>query len=333
VTDVAVQITPLWARDPRPISNSEVAVFKRCRRRWWLSQFRGLTPLRQAATGPAALGTRIHTHLALYYDPAQELTVEDVLGLWENDTIELYASYPGDTDLPGESELGRIMLEGYFEWLAAEGADSDLEIVSAERSVSLPVLDWNGPRPVTLVGKTDMQVRRRSNNARLFVDHKSVGNLADLPKIADIAEQFLHYGVLELMEHLQTVGTLEGASFADGGMYNMLRKVKRTARANPPFYGRHEVRHNRDVLRSYWVRLLGEIAEIQRAEDRLLAGEDHRAVAYPTPTKDCSWDCQFRAVCPMLDDPTAHAELFLAEAYTIGDPLTRYEKKGEEHAA
>lgn len=331
---MTLDTTPLMQRLPRPFANSEISAFKRCRRKWWLGQFRGLRLRKTGPTGAAELGTRIHTALALKYDPSSGLdTAEDVLAHWETETLDLMALYQEEgehvlKDIEKESDLGRIMLEGYFEWLEETGADSDLEIVSVERNVEADVPGYRGPRPVKLVGKLDLQVRKHSSGARFFLDHKSVANMTDLPKRADIDEQFLHYDLLELLDHLAQGDTPE-ASFVGGGIFNMLRKVKRSARANPPFYKREEVTHSLGHLRSYWTRVVGEMAEIQRTEDRLAAGEDPLAVAYPTPHRDCDWDCQFRSVCPMLDDPASDSAAFLDTVYEVGDPLARY-KEGLE---
>jgi len=45
------------------ISNSEVQVFKRCRRRWYFNYYLWLRPNFEKATGPAPIGNRIHACL------------------------------------------------------------------------------------------------------------------------------------------------------------------------------------------------------------------------------------------------------------------------------
>lgn len=110
-----------------------------------------------------------------------------------------------------------------------------------------------------------------------------------------------------------------------GALYNMLRKVKRTAKANPPFYGRVEVRHNVHELRSYYARVWATVADIAKLEHDLGQGYDHRAVAYPNPTRDCSWRCEFFNVCTMFDDGS-DAEGMLKAFYHEADPLDRYQE-------
>jgi hypothetical protein len=315
-------------RYPRPVSNSEIGQFKRCRRQWWLGTYRGLRPRKADWTGARRLGDKIHTVLAEVYSPTSPIkTVDDALGIWDEFILDELRVVPElEHELKKDHDLGRAMLEGYFQWLEETGADADWEVVDSEKEVSLPFVGYHGPRPVVLVGKKDLTIRKRSDGSRSFVDHKTVQNFTDIPKTAHLNEQFKHYSLLDYLEHLAQEGDPERATFVDGGIFNMLRKVKRTASAKPPFFDRHEVRHNVHQLRAYWHRLAGEVTEIQRAEDRLAAGENHLAVAYPSPTRDCSWDCDFFAVCHMLDDETAYAEAFLADAYEPGDPYARYQK-------
>lgn len=320
-------------RNPRPISNSEVGQFKRCRRQWWLGTYRGLRPKNESLTGARELGNKVHFVLGEFYSPTSPIdTVEDALLVWDQFIMdELQAAPDWEKELKKDHDLGRAMLEGYFQWLAETGADADWEVVDAEKMVSIPLVNYHGPRPVNLVAKKDLTIRKRSDGSRAFVDHKTVQNFTDLPKTAHLNEQFKHYSLLDYLEHLAQEQDPARATFVDGGIFNMLRKVKRTATAKPPFYDRHEVRHNVHQLRAYWHRLVGEVVEIQRTEDRLAAGENHLAVAYPTPTRDCSWDCDFFAVCHMLDDETAYAEEFLSEAYEQGNPYARYERPTKGH--
>lgn len=306
----------------RYFSNSEITLFKECRRRWWLKQYRRLRSRVDEEHGNRVLGTRIHRVLGAFYDPTDDFitSAQTALALWDRETaIALERAPDQERGIRADHDLGRAMLEGYFDWLETEAPDADYEFVSAEQEVAAPVTD-----EVTLIAKLDMRVRRRSDGARLFIDTKTVGNLTDLPKRGDLDEQFLFYGLIEYLLWLRAGKDPRHGAFLDGGVYNMLRKVKRTGNAKPPFYGRHEVRHNLSEIESFWYRVMGEIADIRAVEARLDAGEDHRSVVYPTPTRDCDWKCEFRALCPMLDDSQADAEGLIADAYEEGDPYARY---------
>lgn len=295
------------------MSQSEASVFRECRRKWWLGTYRGLRPKFQPVTGPLSMGTRIHACLeALYTDGRNPVDVHREL--IENDRLELVMVERDPSELDKEAELGRIMLEGYLEWLEETGADADYEVVSSEEILTVPLL--NGE--VEMVGKLDMRVKRKSDGVRLFMDHKTAAGMDGIAKIAAISEQFLHYHLLEALKPDET-------ERCDGGVYNILKKVKRTATARPPFYERIEVRHNRQQLQAYWNRFHGIVMDIMRVRAALDAGGDHLVHAYPTPTGDCSWKCQFYAVCPLIDDGSA-AESMLEDFYEVGDAYERYDK-------
>jgi hypothetical protein len=112
-------------------------------------------------------------------------------------------------------------------------------------------------------------------------------------------------------------------------MYNMLRKVQRTARAKPPFYGRVDFTHGIIELRSFYTRVIGTVNDIMTTRQALDEGQDHHLVAYPTPSGRCSWDCEWRRVCPMFDDGSDHAR-WIADFAVGYDPLERYTERTDE---
>ena len=119
---------------------------------------------------------------------------------------------------------------------------------------------------------------------------------------------------------------------SEGGIFTMLKKVKRTANAKPPFYEQIEVRHNTFALRSFWSRIHGTVRDMLTVRKALDDGQDHHNVAYPRPSRDCKWKCQFFAICPLFDDGSA-AEQAIAELYVVDDPYSYYkptEIKGNE---
>lgn len=331
---VPVEQEPL-SDEFRYLTNSELRCFKRCRRRWWLDYHRRIRPQVRQLTGPASVGTRVHHVLAGYYVP-QGAFRADPWDLFEEtvtaDKIlldEQEASEETRGRWSAEVDLARAMVEGYLEWVEETAADSGLEIVAPEtRLIANP--KFPGFPNVRLLAKLDVRAVRTSDNSRLFVDHKTVPDLTTPQKTLHLDEQMLHYQLVEFMDlvHRHDVegtspGPIDGVR-TDGAIYNMLRKVKRTAAARPPFFGRVEVRHNTNELRSYWARVLQELTDIEAAREKLNGGVDHRQVMYPNPTRDCSWDCQHFAVCPMFDDG-GYAEEFIKDNYVEANPLQRYE--------
>lgn len=310
-------LQPMLGKNPDlvPISNSELQCFKSCKRKWWLAYYRGLRPKQSKAFGPLALGTRLHAALEGYYADNLDL-VQEYVRLLQIDRVKLTATEQDTAKFDSEGELGRIMLEGYVNWLEETGADSGLEIVGAEKKVSALLMNDK----VELRGKLDLRVKRRVDNVRLFLDHKSVASFDSITRTAHMSEQGMMYQLLE------TLTTEEGDERCDGLIYNMLRKVKRSANARPPFYERLEVHWNRKTMQAFWSRLHGTISEMLRVREQLDKGADHTYVAFPTPTQDCTWKCEFFAVCPMFDDGSAAEEL-IDVYYTQDDPYQRYENE------
>ena len=154
------------------------------------------------------------------------------------------------------------------------------------------------------------------------VTHNTSARPSDFNTIAMNSEQLMMYTLLEKLNN-------EDGAPVEGGIYSILKKVKRTKNAKPPFYTRIVVRFNDDTMKSYWTRLNGTLRDMIRTRDELDAGADHRYVAYPTPTKDCAWKCPFFQVCPLFDDGSA-AESMLYNHFTIKNPYERYENDETE---
>lgn len=306
------------------ISNSEMATFKRCERKWWFAYYRELGLKAESVVGPLALGTRIHHALAAYYSPNPENPVV----VFEKTVLEDQEKFPElIDDIEKQADLGRAMLEGYAEWLEETGADANLRIIAPETRLEIQ----SGFPNVRLVGKLDVRVERETDNVVLFMDHKTVANLTEPVRTLHMDEQMLQYHLLEYMDYLaMKQAAIERGEpepsprFTDGGLYNMLRKVKRTARANPPFFERVEVRHNMHELRAYWQRVHGTVGQILERRKALDAGGDHHYVVPPTPNRNCTWDCDFFLVCPLHDDGS-NVEGLIEEYYERRDPMARYE--------
>jgi hypothetical protein len=306
---------------PIRISNSELQTFKDCRRKWWLSYYRRLQPRMESKTGALALGSRIHAALDDYYSKGIPL-LDAHATLVEKDAQILLESGRDTYDLESEAELGRIMLEGYLQWVEENGIDAELDMISTEEIIEMPLLD----NKVILQGKIDMRVRRKADGVRMFRDFKTVGgSFTDFASMAHMNEQILTYMMLETAQN-------KGDERSEGGIFTMLKKVKRSANARPPFYEQMEVRHNVFTLRNFWQRIHGTLTDLLNVRKALDEGTTHQFVAYPRPSRDCKWKCQFFAICPMFDDGSA-AEQAISEAYVSSDPYGYYhneEKKGSE---
>jgi hypothetical protein len=313
----------------RRISNGELKTFKRCRRKWYLGYYRKLGLAFESPFGARALGTRVHHALSVWYVP-DGVERGDPFETFEETVREDFARCADDPhkleQIRKDAELGRIMLEGYFQWLAETGADEGLRVIASETKLEVDPGFGDNTR---LIAKMDVRAVREQDNARLFIDHKTVGSLTEPTKMLPLDEQMKHY---HLIEYLDLLASGHAEERTEGALYNMLKKVKRTERAKPPFYDRVQVNHNLDVLRSYWLRVRGEVASIVHLEQQLEAGWDHLEVAYPNPTRDCTWDCDFYHVCSMFDDGS-RSEDYLAANFVVINPLKRYETTDRSHEA
>jgi hypothetical protein len=108
-----------------------------------------------------------------------------------------------------------------------------------------------------------------------------------------------------------------------GAIVTALKKNKRTTAARPPFYEQLEVGHNIFELRNFYKRLQGELLQIIQMWDALDEGADHQVVAYPSPSRDCSWKCPFNAICPMFDDGS-DVERALSDQFEARSPFEYY---------
>ena len=298
---------------PYEVSNSEIQAFLRCRRKWWLTYVECWRPRPSPATyvGPLALGSRVHKVLERFYKHGHDLLTTHA-ELLAKDRLLLSDDGFAVDKLDAEGELGRLMLEGYDEWVESEGLDADLAILGVEEVLKHDVL----PGKVTLIGKIDLRVHRLRDDTRSVLDFKTSANFDDFTSTAHMSPQLLTYMTLD---HTQG----DPATRVDGGMYRLLKKVKRGPRAVPPFYRELTIRHNVFTLRSFWRRLQGMLTDLYTARSALEDGEPHQFWAYPTPTRTCSWDCPFLKVCPMFDDGSG-VEDALNDEYVRVDPYDYY---------
>jgi len=324
-------LQPYLGKNPKQvrISNSEIQGFKSCKRHWYLANYLGLQRIEQNLVGPLPLGTRVHDSLEQYYT-TYDNPVDVYNRLMRKDNAIFRDSIQAEDPtkvrkFESEGELGRLMLEGYLEWLEETNADANIDIQYAEKVISL-IIDEFGGR-VILQAKVDAEARRRSDNSLAIIDHKTAADLGPYYKYSHMSEQLMTYTLINKRNPPE-----DGAE-VDGGVYNLLKKVKRTGTAKPPFYDRIDVRFNDETLNSFYIRLVGVLHDMMEVRDKLDEGADHRFVAYPKPQMD--WHCgmcPFFQVCPMLDDGSS-AERYIEDHYTVVNPYERYNDATEKESS
>lgn len=312
----------------RYYTNSEMGTFKDCRRRWWLGTYRRLRLRATALTGAAPIGTRVHRAMEGWYQPEgvervnPSVRIREVVAEERAQLIEQNAHLmaTGDDEFnpltallktfDSEAELSIIMVDGYVQWLEETGADSDYRVIAGEQTV-----EYEFAPGKAIAGKLDVRMQRIHDGVFFGMDHKTCGGFAELERRLPVDEQMLLYEILSRVTNQDHQNA--------GMVFSMLRKVKRSSTAKPPFFQRAEVRFNHHQLTSMWYRVMGVINDIDAVTARLDAGESHLVVAYPRPNKDCSWKCEFYPVCGMFDDGS-RAEDMIQSLYVEGDPLDRY---------
>lgn len=320
-----------------PVSNSELQTWKRCRRKWWLAWYRRLALRTETFVGVRSTGDRVHRALQRWYvadgeprvdprDALERVVVEDwtkVAQLARERRLDEGQLAQLATEFARSTNLERAMVEGYVQWLEETGADAELRVIASETPLTAP-LELADGRPITVIGKLDVRVRRTSDDVHLVLDHKTVGDLRSPAVTLPQNEQMMHYILLEWLN------SEEGERRCDGALYNMLKRSKRTNKATPPFYDRVEVRHNPYELASYRQRLLAASTNVLDAIQRLDAGDSHLDVVYPSPRGECRWDCDFFAVCNLLDDGSAGVDDMLDALYHEVDPRARYDVRSDD---
>lgn len=297
------------------VSNSEIRTYKECPRRWYFTYYRELAKKKPDVVGPLALGTKVHLALELLYESGAD-PEETVTNIYLQELEELDSESFEAKKLHREMDLAKAMMEGFVQWREEEGIDAGLDIISQEEVVEVP-----GPHGITLRGKLDQRVRRQSDGSVMFRDWKTTQSFTDRWLLVS-NEQMLFYNLL-LRER-------DGEAI-DGALYTMLRKVKRTAAAKPPFYLVEEVRHNSAQLESMWLRITKTIGDIVATREALDSGSDPREAVPPVPGRDCLWKCPFVNVCPLVDDGSRW-EAALENDFEYQDPHERYNNLDDEQS-
>lgn len=308
---VTVEITP--APKAKRLSLSELSVYRDCRRKWYLEYHLKLK--KRDKSGALALGSNVHEALSVYYEPNGSVQAamerfSEIYAILRHEADE----YEID-DIEKDFVLGHIMLEGYFEWLAETGIDQFIEIIEPEAEIEY-AMEVAGV-VVILMGKRDLIGVNTMTGTNVLLDHKTCQSFDD--PILDLNEQGRMYLMLQ---------RLVGSTEVQDLLWNMLRKVKRTARATPPFYKREELYVSEEELRRFYTRIRGIVRDLLMTEAQLADGQSHFEFCYPRPSRDCNWKCQYRKVCPIMDQDPSAADEMLKDMFEVTDPYERYDLKG-----
>lgn len=299
-----------------PSRTSEKTAFTRCRRKWHLGSVQGWYRApslgrRMPLSGKRDMGTVVHAGLLneggwygteldmslddrAWWEEEMGLTLDDPVHsmVWAaNKTLQelrnLGAEEHGEEIPPLTKEedkewwdvwrYAKTMLEGYAEWVTDEGTDVGIKVLGTE--IEMTYGDDQG--------HLDMAVEDELLQAVVIEDFKTVDSLTKTPEDTDF--QLWDYAYL----YWKTTGTLPGYV-----SHRMIRKNLRTkGEAGGPYFGRHLIKVTPAKMAKFEAERDWRIQEMDAL--RRLPTE-HPAI-YPNPmTGTCSWDCDFRDVCPTI---------------------------------
>lgn len=274
------------------IRNSEIAAFRRCRRKWLNAYVLNLTNESgedrfARPPGTNATGTYAHAFLEKFYEAGDFGPTPNWYDGFNNEIIG--AESPYESEWLDSLNLAWTMFTGYLDWAVETGADQGEATHGTEVS-----LEWEIMPGVFVTGKVDRIVHDTTWDRYIIEDYKTVQTLEKGPQF-QVDTQLLTYVLL---------ANKNGIACNDA-RHTMLRRVKRSAKAKPPFYGRAEVTFSDEQLAAHERALRATVEDLLECREYDGQPWDHaqaRNFCYPNPTKDCSWDCPFVQICAAHDD-------------------------------
>jgi RecB family exonuclease len=286
------------------VSNSEVQVWKRCKRRWWLSYVQQLEPRDAKFRLPLVVGQLTHAGLDSYYMSEEFRTAESALAGVARERDSLMEVYTAEADSEALSKAylqAHVLVENYVAWVEASGADLDITVIESERWLTARLT-----ASTELLGRIDVSVKY--NQELTFMEHKTSGNVNELISTLSQQEQVLSYMLLSQAHTSRWARTVRWRNAQ--AIVNVLDK---RAGREPT---RVMVYHSAEELSSFCTRLCATAREIERTKRKLeRAPTSHHVVAPPNPQADCRWSCEFAQVCPLLNDTRDHGFAALEDLY------------------
>ena len=285
--------------DNMRIRQSEFTQYQRCPRKHHFAYTHNVVPIveatqrREPASGQRDAGSAFHAgaealHLGHTLNAACEAATKYVD---ETRAIRLVGEPPPLTkaDDKGWWEVVRLahaMVAGYSYWLEDTGFDAGSETLEVE-------LPWGAENPNTggavAYGMIDLLGRDAIRGGLVTDDVKSVSNFSQTPMPTDFQLRTYCWGVWKTYGEVPV-----------GAGHRMAKRVLRTGTAKPPFFMYAPIHIDQMILEKHEQVLTHRALAILEARSYGLDAE-HPAL-YPNPTKDCSWDCDFKSLCPMVDE-------------------------------
>ena len=182
------------------ISNSDIRMFKRCRRRWeYLSKLRKGLKIKRIDT-KLSLGVGIHVALSAYYshynkgEHSLEVLLSSFAGWYTKEKArleELEVFEEQKSEMFELYEFGKEILTGYASWAAKYDSKDFTKVLYNEERIDIPIRNPNGKRTCgTYSFKADLIVEDKDGFLWL-TDHKTIAT-ANIPSL-ELDEQAVSY--------------------------------------------------------------------------------------------------------------------------------------------
>lgn len=292
---IDLPINPKTGRRVLVLRQSDLKLWLTDRRDFYFRVFENLEP-KERRVGVADIGTYTHEALKAHY-----LNSMDPIMAIAKLADEQSALFPLLADkLAAAAEFAQIIVTGYFEWLAETGQDHGMRLMNVEDRLTAFIGVYDSIE-VYVTGQPDI-VMQDDFDMIWIIDHKTVDSFEQITAVLDVDFQGQTYDFILRANGINSVGF----------RHNQLRRVKRTARAVPPFYNRTEVTFNDHQRRTHGWHLEGMAQEIAHAYQRLTSRNlmSFHQVCPPNFTKDSTWRSDFLALSKLTDtDPEAAKDL------------------------
>jgi hypothetical protein len=300
----------MTADKPVIIRTSERGSLKRCPARWWWGWQQGWKP--NKPNTKLWFGGGIHEVLADWYKPGfergqdprktwlewyrdEEVYVRDNKGQWD------------ESEWISARDLGFAMLENYVE---TYGDDPTWNVISTEQSFQAQIKMSGVPGGhVVYTGTFDGVYRDVANdNALMLMEHKTAAGFPNVGFL-EIDDQAGSYFMIAeaVLRHKGLIGPDE---HLDGIMYNYLRKSMPDDRPRDAYgkalnkdgsvskrqdtqrFMRHPVWRSEEQRQKMKQNIIAEVELMQMYKNGTLK-------ITKSPHMDCSWDCDFFAMCQL----------------------------------
>lgn len=285
------------------IRTSERRDFKRCWFRWYLAWRMGLRKKGKQAA-PLWFGNGIHEALAQWYCGPGLRRGMHPADFWI-DWVDSETSRLGidSHEFEEERNLGETMMVNYVE---TYGIDEHWHVIAPEETFSLSIPYRGGAGEMAIYAGTYDLVYRDLTDDRIWLgEHKTAKQIITSHLAMDDQAGTYLATASTILRHRGVLGAKEEI---EGIMYNFLRKGVPDERPEDT-EGR---KLNKDgsvskqqpsalLLREPVERTAGEqAAQLERIQtEALWMGEVRKRpnLLTKSPTRDCSWDCQFFDLC------------------------------------